>query len=136
MAREGQAAVLPPRTHGGRRGRRPGRTIYAIKHPQSKPTENSPMDAVTKEETTVFSLKAPVLSEGRMESILATTPLTSMVIKVYASGGENGMHAHANEDHCFVVLQGQATFHLGTEDNVRVVNKYEGVMLPRGAFYR
>ena len=33
------------------------------------------------------------------------------LIKVYASGGENTLHAHNNEDHMFVILQGTAIFH-------------------------
>ena len=45
------------------------------------------------------------------------------------------MHAHVKEDHAFIVLQGQATFHINTDDNVKVVNKHEGVMLPRGVLY-
>jgi mannose-6-phosphate isomerase-like protein (cupin superfamily) len=33
------------------------------------------------------------------------------------------------------VLQGEATFHIGEEDAVKVLTKYEGVMLPRGVLY-
>jgi mannose-6-phosphate isomerase-like protein (cupin superfamily) len=32
-------------------------------------------------------------------------------------------------------LQGQATFHIGSDDNIRIVNKNEGVMLPAGTCY-
>ena len=31
--------------------------------------------------------------------------------------------------------EGQATFRIDSDDNVRVVNPYEGVMLPKGTFY-
>ncbi len=59
-----------------------------------------------------------------------------MRLKVYASGGENVLHLHPNEDHSFIVLQGEATtFHTGTEDAVKVITKYQGVMLPRGTPY-
>jgi mannose-6-phosphate isomerase-like protein (cupin superfamily) len=82
----------------------------------------------------VFSLKTPLLSDGRTNQSLAETDLLKLRIKVYAEGGENGLHAHHDEDHSFVILQGQATFH-DEDDNTTVVNKYEGIMLPRGAFY-
>jgi mannose-6-phosphate isomerase-like protein (cupin superfamily) len=82
----------------------------------------------------VFSLKTPLLSSGRTNLSVAETDLLKLRVKVYAEGGENGLHAHQDEDHAFVVLQGQATFH-DEEDNLKVVNKYEGIMLPRGAFY-
>ena len=44
-------------------------------------------------------------------------------------------HTHTEEDHVFVVLSGQATFHLDQEENVFVVNQFEGAFLPAGAFY-
>lgn len=83
-----------------------------------------------------FSLRsAPELSQGRLNVDLAQAGLLQALVKVYASGGENAMHMHPNEDHLFVVVQGQATFRIGTDDNVRVVGRFEGVMLPRGASY-
>jgi hypothetical protein len=33
------------------------------------------------------------------------------------------------------VLEGEATFHLETDENTKVVRRYEGVMLPKGANY-
>ena len=84
---------------------------------------------------TLFSLKSPKLADGRMDNHVAKTDLMSVIVKVYASGGENAMHQHPHEDHAFVVLEGQATFHLGTDDNIKVCNKYDGVMLPKGTNY-
>ncbi len=58
-------------------------------------------------------------------------------MKVYFEGGENATHTHLAEDHLFFVLSGQATFHLGRDgEEVKVANRYEGVLLPRGAYYR
>ena len=82
----------------------------------------------------VFSLKTPLLSSGRTNKPLAATDLLKLRVKVYAEGGENGLHKHNDEDHAFVILQGQATFY-DEADNATVVNKYEGIMLPKGAFY-
>ena len=82
----------------------------------------------------IFSLKTPLLSSGRTNLFVAETDLMRLSVKVYAEGGENGLHTHQKEDHGFVILQGQATFYddKGTET---VVNKYEGIFLPRGTFY-
>ena len=67
--------------------------------------------------------------------LFAQTDALKVRIKVYAEGGENGLHTHNDEDHAFVILQGQATFH-NADGQDTVINKYEGIMLPRGAFYR
>ena len=83
----------------------------------------------------VFGLKAPLLSQGRYDAVLSKTQDLGLRIKVYAEGGENAMHFHNNEDHAFVVLQGQATFHTETDDNISLVSQWEGIMIPRGASY-
>jgi mannose-6-phosphate isomerase-like protein (cupin superfamily) len=82
-----------------------------------------------------FSLKSPLLSEGRTDRVLASTELLKLRLKVYAEGGENGLHAHHDEDHSFVVLDGQATFY-DKDGNETVVRRYEGIMIPKGTFYR
>ena len=82
----------------------------------------------------VFSLRTPLLSEGRSGAKVAATDLLTIRVKVYAEGGENGLHTHTDEDHAFVILEGQATFY-DQDDNPTVVNKNEGIMLPRGAYY-
>ena len=92
------------------------------------------MAAKAPPEAQVFSLKTPLLSEGRSNQPLAGTDLLKLRVKVYAEGGENGLHTHHDEDHSFVILQGQATFHDET-GKATVVNKYEGILLPRGAYY-
>ena len=48
--------------------------------------------------------------------------------------GENGLHPHPNEDHTFVVLQGEAKFY-GPNHEIRTIGKNEGVLLPHGTFY-
>lgn len=88
-----------------------------------------------KPEATTFSLSTPLLSKGRSMDLLARTDLMTAHIKVYAEGGENAMHAHASEDHVFVVLDGQATFHIEQDGNVSVLDKHHGVMLPKGTHY-
>lgn len=82
----------------------------------------------------VFSLQTPLLSVGRTTRFVARTDLMSVAIKVYAEGGENALHTHTKEDHAFVVLQGEATF-FDQEGQATVVGRYEGISLPRGAYY-
>ena len=85
-----------------------------------------------------FTLKeAPVLSAGRYDNILARDDDFAARVKVYAEGGENATHTHLKEDHLFLVVAGQATFNVGREGKeVIVADAYDGVYLPRGAYYR
>lgn len=88
----------------------------------------------TEPRTEFFKLRAPLLSQGRLDLVLSETDLMQVRMKVYAEGGENTLHTHTSEDHIFVVLQGRARFY-DRDGNSRVVGRHEGVMLPRGAYY-
>lgn len=80
-------------------------------------------------------LQAQLPLQGRTNIVLGATALMSVVLKTYASGGENELHAHPHEDHLFVVLQGSANFQ-GPQGEARVVGRNECVLLPRGTLYR
>lgn len=82
-----------------------------------------------------FALRAQLPEQGRTNQVMAASSQLNVVLKTYASGGENELHAHTNEDHMFVVMQGSATFY-GPGGEFRVVNLHEGVVLPRGVLYR
>ena len=82
-----------------------------------------------------FDLKTPFLDQGRSRKNAAASEVMTIVGMVYAEGGENAMHNHINEDHVFLIMQGQATFHIETDDNITVVNKYGGVLIPQGCNY-
>ncbi len=84
---------------------------------------------------TTYSMKVPLLTSGRTNQVLAKTATTEVRAKVYAEGGENGLHGHLDEDHTFFVLDGQATFY-GPDEQSTVVGRYEGILVPAGAFYR
>jgi mannose-6-phosphate isomerase-like protein (cupin superfamily) len=90
----------------------------------------------TETQPTVFDLKAQLLAQGRTMDLLAATDLLHAHIKVYAEGGENGLHTHDHEDHIFLVLTGEATFYTGVEEKQQVVGRYQGILLPKGAYYR
>ena len=88
-------------------------------------------------QASVFSLVGtPLLSSGRSDSVVARSSNLVGRVKVYAEGGENALHAHVREEHIFLVLAGQATFYLGKEERPVVVDKFQGVLLPAGAYYR
>jgi mannose-6-phosphate isomerase-like protein (cupin superfamily) len=84
---------------------------------------------------TIFRLHAQLLDQGRSNTQLAETDNMWATLKVYASGGENGLHAHPNEDHMFVIMQGSARF-FGPNDETVDLGKYQGIMLPAGAYYK
>ncbi|MDQ3485121.1 MAG: cupin domain-containing protein [Actinomycetota bacterium] len=92
-------------------------------------------EQTTTPRVTTYSMKVPLLTSGRTNQVLARTATTEVRAKVYAEGGENGLHTHLDEDHTFFVLDGQATFY-GPDDQSTVVGRYEGILVPAGAFYR
>jgi mannose-6-phosphate isomerase-like protein (cupin superfamily) len=97
-------------------------------------SERRPTVAIDK--AVVFSMRnLPLLEQGTTYDSLATAENLWASIKVYASGGENALHAHGGEDHAFIVLQGKATFTFG-DGRQSIVGKYEGVMIPKNALYK
>jgi mannose-6-phosphate isomerase-like protein (cupin superfamily) len=102
------------------------------------------MDAVANQDTiddrgnakpTIFRLHAQLLDQGRSNTQLAETDNMWATLKVYASGGENGLHTHPNEDHMFVVMQGSARF-FGPDGETVDLGRYQGIMLPAGTYYK
>ena len=101
--------------------------------------QKSPTAAVFKNydqpKTRLFSLKTPYMEQGRVTQLVAETPNMWIHTKVNAEGGENEIHKHLDEDHSFIVLEGQMSVfdELGNEIKVE---KHQGVMIPKGAYYR
>ncbi len=84
---------------------------------------------------TVFKMSAQLLDQGRTDTPLCATEGMTARLKVYASGGENALHAHPHEDHMFIVLQGSARFH-DSDGELASLGANEGIMLPKGSYYR
>ena len=104
-----------------------------IDRPQNT-ADRQPNVAIDK--AVLFSMRnLPLLEQGTTYDPLATAENLWMSIKVYASGGENALHAHGGEDHSFIVLAGRATFTFG-DGRTSVLGKYEGVMIPKNALYK
>jgi quercetin dioxygenase-like cupin family protein len=88
----------------------------------------------TAKKPSFFKMRAQMLEKGRTNTPLAKTDNMWAILKVYASGGENGLHTHPNEDHAFIVLQGSARYY-DADGGHTDVGKHEGIMLPAGAYY-
>ena len=100
----------------------------------AKAFERRPNVAIDK--AVVFSMRnLPLLEQGTSYDPLATAENLWVNIKVYASGGENALHAHGGEDHSFIILQGKATFTFG-DGSTSLVGRYEGVMIPKNVQYK
>ena len=83
----------------------------------------------------LFSLKTPYMQQGRVTQLVAETPNMRIHTKINAEGGENELHTHLAEDHSFIVLEGEMTV-FDEKGNQMVVKPYQGVLLPKGAYYR
>ncbi len=83
-----------------------------------------------------FSLKIPLLSGGMSRDLLCRGENSTFRIHCYSTGmGEkHGFHAHTEEEHVFVVLQGQAVFS-SLDGKLPTVGKNQGIWLPKGCFY-
>jgi mannose-6-phosphate isomerase-like protein (cupin superfamily) len=81
-----------------------------------------------------FNMKIHLMEEGRDDREIFRTGAMNARMKTYASGGENGLHAHMDEDHTFIIMEGSATFY-GPNGEEKEVGKHEGIMLPAGSFY-
>ena len=107
-------------------------TEGAIERPTEAAIER-PAEAAPR--TSTFNIRGPYLSAGRLNIDLARTDLLWLSLKVNAEGGENAVHAHTDEDHAFIVLEGEVTF-FDEDGEGTVIGQHEGIMIPKGAYYR
>ena len=77
-----------------------------------------------------FSLKTPYMQQGRVTQLVAETANMWIHTKINAEGGENEIHTHLDEDHSFIVLEGEMSVFDETGREMKV-EKYQGVMIPR-----
>jgi len=93
------------------------------------------IDKDEKPQTKLFSLRTPYMKQGRITQLVAETKNMWIHTKINYEGGENEIHTHLDEDHSFIVLEGQMSV-FDEKGNELKVGKYQGVMIPRGAYYR
>jgi mannose-6-phosphate isomerase-like protein (cupin superfamily) len=83
----------------------------------------------------ILSLKTQLVSEGHTRRLLAKTDMMTFHLHCYApKGGENALHAHIEEDHVFVCLDGEAQFK-GLDGPLPPLKKHQALFLPKGCFY-
>ena len=75
----------------------PAMTTNELKDQEVKLAENKT--------PSVFKVRAQMLEQGRTDTMLAATDNLTVRLKVYASGGENELHTHTQEDHSFIILR-------------------------------
>ena len=86
-------------------------------------------------EPEILTLRTQLVSAGHTKDLLAQTDAMTFHIHCYGpKGGENGLHTHVDEDHVFVVLQGEVQF-FGLDGPLPVLKKNQALMLPKGCFY-
>jgi len=83
----------------------------------------------------LFSLKTPYMKQGRVTQTVAKTETMWIATKINAEGGENEIHTHLNQDHAFIVLEGEMSVFDEKGSEMKLM-PYQGVMLPKGAYYR
>ncbi|MGZ5852262.1 MAG: cupin domain-containing protein [Hyphomicrobium sp.] len=83
----------------------------------------------------IISLRTQMVSKGHTKHLLAETDMMTFHVHCYGpKGGENGLHAHIEEDHIFVCLQGEAQFS-GLNGPLPPLKKNQALFLPKGCFY-
>jgi mannose-6-phosphate isomerase-like protein (cupin superfamily) len=99
------------------------------------PARNAAETAQAAIEPEILTLRTQLVSSGHTKDLLARTDGVTFHIHCYGpKGGENGLHAHVDEDHIFVVLAGEAHFS-GLNGPLPVLRKNQALMLPKGCFY-
>src|SRR4029077_17955253 len=63
---------------------------------------------VVGEKPTFFKLEAQLPQQGRTDPPVAASDKMWVVLKTYAADGENGLHAHPNEDHTLCRAAGRS----------------------------
>jgi mannose-6-phosphate isomerase-like protein (cupin superfamily) len=102
--------------------------VLAAQPLPAKSSAGRPFPSITK-------MRVPLLEIGMQDTAVYQSDTMWAHLKVYASGGENDMHAHPTEEHAFFILDGEARFFL--DDGITVMGtKYDCVHIPKGAIYR
>ena len=108
---------------------------FAKPAPTNDAMKQQEIEMAKNKKPSVFSLRGQLLEQGRTDTMLAATDELTLRLKIYASGGENELHAHPSEDHAFIILQGSARF-FGPEGEMLELSKHQGITLPAGNLYR
>ncbi len=95
----------------------------------------SPEVAAPPEPFIRFEVHPPLVERGKKGQRLARTDILSVGVQSINQGGETNLHAHADQDAAWLVLNGEATFYTDGDRVVAKVGKLEGLVIPRGTLY-
>jgi len=98
-----------------------------IAQPAQAPTAPEPF--------TRFEVHPPLVERGKKGARLARTDILSVTVQSINQGGETNLHAHMDQDAAWLVLNGQAKFYTEGDSEVATLNRYEGLVIPRGTLY-
>jgi mannose-6-phosphate isomerase-like protein (cupin superfamily) len=93
------------------------------------------LEPTEKPKSQKFSLRTPYMKQGRITQLVAETENMWIHTKINYEGGENEIHCHLDEDHSFIVLEGQMSV-FDENGNEQKIEKHQGIMIPKGAYYR
>ena len=95
---------------------------------------NDPADLPVSVPPQLFCLKTPMVKTGMVDNFVSETDTMKVSVKIYAEGGENFLHTHTQEDHFFLVLDGEASFK-DPSGKITTLGKHQGIMLPANCYY-
>jgi mannose-6-phosphate isomerase-like protein (cupin superfamily) len=76
-----------------------------------------------------------MVSRGKKVDRLVKTDILSASVQVVTSGGETNLHAHADSDALWLVLDGEATFYSEGDRIVATLRRHDALVIPRGTPY-
>jgi mannose-6-phosphate isomerase-like protein (cupin superfamily) len=82
-----------------------------------------------------FDVRPQLLEYGKVVTSAAKTDLISCSVQVIAHGGETNLHAHNGSDAIWLVLDGKAKFYTTDNEVVGIIEKNQGLVIPRGTPY-
>ncbi len=84
----------------------------------------------------MINLKIPLVDEGMTRDLLAQGDHSTFRIHCYGpnQGETHGLHAHVDEEHLFVILNGVVNFS-SIDGELPQLGKYQALWLPKGCFY-
>src|SRR5688572_20204832 len=93
------------------------------------------LESTEKPQTQKFSLRTPHNKQGPINQVGAGTQKIWNPTQINYEGGGDEIHCHLDEDHSFIVLEGQMSVFDENGGEIKV-EKHQGVMIPKGAYYR
>jgi quercetin dioxygenase-like cupin family protein len=83
-----------------------------------------------------YEVRPPLVETGKHNRRVAQTDILSIGVQsLGAKGGETNLHAHADQDATWLVMNGKVRFYTEGDQEVATLGQYEGLVIPRGTLY-